>query len=102
MLNSKIQDFLDDRKAKSLKKNITAGMDEHDVQCVHLEADKEFNISNWLPDAARRAGQISLSSHPCTFSHPSARKNNLRNACGRPQCSAKSYLRKRCLPFASC
>jgi len=75
MLNSKIQDFLDDRKAKSLKKNITAGMDEHDVQCVHLEADKEFNISNWLPDAARRAGQISLSSHPCTFSHPSARKN---------------------------
>ncbi|MBA3581152.1 MAG: type I-F CRISPR-associated protein Csy1 [Gammaproteobacteria bacterium] len=75
MLDSKIQDFLNDRKTKSLKKIITEGMDEHDVQCVHLEADEEFNINNWLPDAARRAGQISMSSHPCTFSHPSGRKN---------------------------
>jgi len=29
----------------------------------------------WLPNAAKRAGQMSLSTHPCTFSHPSARKN---------------------------
>jgi len=29
----------------------------------------------WLPNASKRAGQISISTHPCTFSHPSARKN---------------------------
>ncbi|MEX6067038.1 type I-F CRISPR-associated protein Csy1 [Providencia hangzhouensis] len=27
-----------------------------------------------MPSAAKRAGQISLSTHPCTFSHPSSRK----------------------------
>jgi CRISPR-associated protein Csy1 len=32
-------------------------------------------LQNWLPNAAKRAGQISLSTHPVTFSHPSARKN---------------------------
>lgn len=70
-----ITDFLSDRKTKSLKKNISAGMNELEIKDVHSKADDEFNLHNWLPDAARRAGQISLSSHPCTFSHPSGRKN---------------------------
>lgn len=70
-----IEEFFNDRKAKSLKKNITSGMDELQLREVNLKADEEFHMSNWLPDASRRAGQISLSSHPCTFSHPSGRKN---------------------------
>ncbi|MEB0139126.1 MULTISPECIES: type I-F CRISPR-associated protein Csy1 [unclassified Undibacterium] len=70
-----IVDFFSDRKAKSLKKNSSAGMSELEILDVHAKTESEFHLHNWLPDAARRAGQISLSSHPCTFSHPSGRKN---------------------------
>lgn len=77
-MDSVIENFLNDRKAKSLKKNINEGMSELDIKDVHLKADEEFHLNNWLPNAAKRAGQISLSTHPCTFSHPSARKNKHR------------------------
>ena len=30
---------------------------------------------NWLPKAAKKAGQLSLSSHPCKFGHPASQKN---------------------------
>lgn len=74
-MESVIELFLNDRKAKSLKKIINEGMSELEIQEAQLKADKEFHLNNWLPDAAKRASQISFSSHPCTFSHPSARKN---------------------------
>ncbi len=40
-----------------------------------FEEREVFSRETWLPKAAKRAGQMSLSTHPCTFSHPSARKN---------------------------
>lgn len=70
-----IEDFFNDRKDKSIKKNISEAMTELERQEAHDKINEEFDFCNWLPDAARRAGQISLSSHPCTFSHPSGRKN---------------------------
>nr|WP_243890050.1 type I-F CRISPR-associated protein Csy1 [Shewanella algae] len=50
-------------------------MQESEVLEKQRECKQNFLLANWLPDAAKRAGQISIASHPCTFSHPSARKN---------------------------
>jgi CRISPR-associated protein Csy1 len=75
MMDSAIEDFFNDRKAKSLKKVINDAMTELEILDAHAKVNDEFDLCNWLPDAAKRAGQISLSSHPCTFSHPSGRKN---------------------------
>lgn len=50
-------------------------MSEDEVFELKLKCEEVFRLENWLPDAAKRAGQISVASHPCTFSHPSARKN---------------------------
>nr|WP_237733411.1 type I-F CRISPR-associated protein Csy1 [Vibrio fluvialis] len=50
-------------------------MSDAEVLEKQQECEQNFLLDNWLPDAAKRAGQISVASHPCTFSHPSARKN---------------------------
>lgn len=50
-------------------------MSELEVKEKEHECDSVFALKNWLPNAAKRAGQMSISTHPCTFSHPSARKN---------------------------
>jgi CRISPR-associated protein Csy1 len=50
-------------------------MTEEEISAKSRECEEIFALENWLPNAARRAGQISLSTHPVTFSHPSARKN---------------------------
>ena len=75
MIDSAIQKFFEDRKEAWLKKNIKASMDESEELEIRQECEQVFSLENWLPNAAKRAGQISMSTHPCTFSHPSARKN---------------------------
>ena len=75
MLDSAITEFFDNRQAAWLKKNIKASMEELEIKELHAECAKQFSLDEWLPKAAKRAGQISMASHPCTFSHPSARKN---------------------------
>ncbi|MGR5205464.1 type I-F CRISPR-associated protein Csy1 [Vibrio sp. PNB23_22_7] len=75
MLDPAIAAFFAERKEAWRKKNISAAMHEFEVQEKERECEQQFALVNWLPDAAKRAGQISVSSHPCTFSHPSARKN---------------------------
>ncbi len=75
MLDSAITEFFDNRQAAWLKKNIKASMEEFEVNELHAECTKQFSLDEWLPNASKRAGQISMATHPCTFSHPSARKN---------------------------
>ncbi|WP_321406064.1 type I-F CRISPR-associated protein Csy1 [Tolumonas auensis] len=75
MIDPAIDDFFAERKEAWLKKNISATMQEWEVREKEQECEQNFLLTNWLPDAAKRAGQISVASHPCTFSHPSARKN---------------------------
>ncbi|WP_315974979.1 type I-F CRISPR-associated protein Csy1 [Vibrio alginolyticus] len=75
MIDPAIKAFFAERKEAWLKKNMSAAMDEQQLREKQQECEQNFSLSNWLPDAAKRAGQISISSHPCTFSHPSARKN---------------------------
>ncbi len=75
MVDPAINHFFAERKEVWLKKNITAGMEDWEKLEKQQECEHIFALKNWLPNAASRAGQISISTHPCTFSHPSARKN---------------------------
>lgn len=75
MIDKAIAAFFDERKVAWLKKNLTASMSEVEVREKELECESIFTSNQWLPNAANRAGQISISTHPCTFSHPSSRKN---------------------------
>ncbi|KGJ88695.1 type I-F CRISPR-associated protein Csy1 [Thalassotalea sp. ND16A] len=75
MLDPAIQSYFSERKEAWLKKNVKPSMPEYEVKELEQTCDQQFSLNEWLPNAARRAGQISMSTHPCTFSHPSARKN---------------------------
>jgi CRISPR-associated protein Csy1 len=75
MLDIAIERFFAERKDAWLKKNLKVTMTDGDIGEKERECEDIFALKNWLPNAARRAGQISLATHPCTFSHPSARKN---------------------------
>lgn len=74
-MDKAIREFFDDRKEAWLKKNLKASMLDAEVREKEIECEMVFSLNNWLPSAANRAGQISISTHPCTFSHPSSRKN---------------------------
>ncbi|MFT7559829.1 MAG: CRISPR-associated protein Csy1 [Flavobacteriales bacterium] len=75
MLDEAIKEFFDQRKEAWLKKNIKLSLSTEEVAEVELACERAFALAEWLPNAAKRAGQISIATHPCTFSHPSARKN---------------------------
>ena len=75
MLDPKIQSYFSDRKEAWLKKKVHDSMNDYERKEQEQECEQVFSFNEWLPNAARRAGQISMSTHPCTFSHPSARKN---------------------------
>ncbi|MBL4941921.1 MAG: type I-F CRISPR-associated protein Csy1 [Colwellia sp.] len=75
MLDPEIEKFFSERKEAWLKKKVKASMSEFEVKEQETACEQVFSLNEWLPNAARRAGQISMSTHPCTFSHPSARKN---------------------------
>ena len=75
MLDPAISSFFEDRKNAWLKKKLKPLMDESEIKEIQDECVLIFSLEQWLPHAAKRAGQISMATHPCTFSHPSARKN---------------------------
>lgn len=74
-MDSAIESFFSERKEAWLKKNTKSSMDDLQVKELTQVCEQQFDLNEWLPNAAKRAGQISIASHPCTFSHPSARKN---------------------------
>ena len=74
-MNEIISKFFDERKEAWIKKNLKSSMEEDEVLELHEKSAIEFSLEVWLPNASKRAGQISISTHPCTFSHPSSRKN---------------------------
>jgi CRISPR-associated protein Csy1 len=74
-MDQTIVDFFSDRKDGWLKKNLKTSMSEVEKTQLNEECEEIFSSKKWLPSAAIRAGQISISTHPCTFSHPSSRKN---------------------------
>ena len=78
MSEQSVKDFFEERKQGWLKKNLPTTAQSAEEKAA--ECDLLFSPERWLPSAAKRAGQISISTHPCTFSHPSARKNKSGNA----------------------
>ena len=96
MVDAAISEFFQNRKEGWLKKALNASMDESEVLEKKQECEDKFALANWLPDAAGRAGQIRFSSHPPTFSHPSAGKNKngkTTSVIAKAQRSADGYLR---------
>lgn len=67
--------FFNERKDDQIKSKTKAGMSDEEKAEIQRQVEDRFDLENWLPDAAKRAGQISLSTHPCTYSHPSSAKN---------------------------
>ncbi|MEI7993528.1 MAG: type I-F CRISPR-associated protein Csy1 [Methylococcaceae bacterium] len=77
MLDSAIKDFLSDRKAARIKGKLKSNTTESEKAEIESEANYAFLLDNWLPDAAKRAGQLSLASHPSKFSHPDAKTSSV-------------------------
>lgn len=73
MLDPAIENFLSERKAARIKKNLKPGISDQERRAIELEATEFFRLDNWLPDAAKRAGWLSMLSHPGKFTHPSAK-----------------------------
>lgn len=69
MLDEKIVTFLSERKTAKLK----GVSDSEQIQKI----EETFYPENWLLDASKRAGQLSLVSHPSKFTHPSAKTSSI-------------------------
>jgi CRISPR-associated protein Csy1 len=48
-------------------------MSPEEIAKIEEEAQERFSLQRWLEDASRRAGQMSMSTHPYKLSHPSAK-----------------------------
>lgn len=66
-MTNPIAEFLEGRKQVKLK---PLGDDEHEKR---LEIEQAFEARTWIANAATRAWQLDLVSHPGKFSHPEAR-----------------------------
>lgn len=77
MIDPAIQNFLSERKESWLKKKIDSKTTAEQERELTQEANELFALATWLPDAAKRAKQLSLVSHPAKFSHPSAKTSSI-------------------------
>ncbi len=76
-MTASIQAFLNERKELWLKDRLKKAINETEVADLQLQADERFSLGEWLPDAAKRVGQLSMVSHPSKFSHPSAKTSSV-------------------------
>ena len=90
MLELSVQSFLSERRAVWLKEKLKSAKTETEQQDIQRQAADKFDLSNWLPDAAKRAGQLSMVSHPGKFSHPGAKTSSVIAVAER---TADGYLR---------
>lgn len=72
-----INDFISGRKAIWLEAKLKKAKDDIERQQFDVEATERFNLANWLSDAAKRASQLSITTHPSKFSHPSAKSTSV-------------------------
>lgn len=69
MLDPSIQTFLADRKTAWLKTKLKDCKTEDEQRDTEQQANEKFALENWLPDAAKRAKSLALSTHPAKFTH---------------------------------
>ena len=74
MLDPAIRSFLDERKEAWLKNRIKSNSSDEEKAELEREANDKFTLVSRLPDYAKRAKQLSISSHPGKFSHPDVKK----------------------------
>ena len=92
-----IHQFFADRKAAWLKAKAKSDGTDEEKADLEQQASERFSLASWLPDAAKRAGQLSIVSHPSKFSHPSAKTTAI-IAKAKPK--ADGYLRTGNLDYA--
>lgn len=73
MLDPAISDFLHERKAAWLKGKIKANSSDDEISLLTGDANTKYSPSVWISDAAKRAKQLSIVSHPGKFTHPDAK-----------------------------
>lgn len=76
-MNQSIPDFFAERKAAWLKAKLSPSLSDEEQAQLQQQANEKFAPTNWLPDAARRATQLTMVSHPGKFSHPSAKTSSV-------------------------
>jgi CRISPR-associated protein Csy1 len=76
-MNQNVSNFFAERKAAWLKAKLKPTFTVEEQAQLQQEANEKFSLANWLPDAARRAGQLTMVSHPSKFSHPSAKTSSV-------------------------
>jgi len=89
-MTANITQFLNERKANWLKEKLKNVDDESKISLLTQQANEKFSPAEWVPDAARRAAQIFIVSHPSKFSHPSAKTSTV---IAEQQYEADGYLR---------
>lgn len=72
-----VLEYLNKRKEKWLGEKIQNRMSEMEVTELKNQAEDKFSVEKWIPDAAKRAKQLSLSSHVAKFSHPDAKASSV-------------------------
>ncbi len=76
-MHIKIQEFLTERKNAKIKEKIKQTTEESEKQKILEDLEEQFSPYNWLPDAAKRAYQLTIASHPSKFSHPDAKTSSI-------------------------
>ena len=76
-----ISDFLLERKNDWLKKRMKGNLTDDQKAIFQDEADTKFSKEVWLPDAAKRASQLTMSSHPSKFSHTASKTSTVIASC---------------------
>lgn len=76
-MTENISGFFNDRKELWLKDRIKKAKDDTEIADLQQQAATKFSLADWLPDAAKRVGQLSMVSHPSKFSHPSAKTSSV-------------------------
>jgi CRISPR-associated protein Csy1 len=77
MIEPAIQAFLSERKEAWLKKQLKPSQTESEQAEIYAEAEVSFSLAQWLPNAAKRAKQLNLVSHPAKFTHPGAKTSSV-------------------------
>lgn len=76
-MTANITHFLNERKENWLKERLKKVNDESEAALLIQQANEKFSPAAWIPDAAKRAAQIFIVSHPSKFSHPSAKTSTV-------------------------
>ncbi|MDC3221579.1 type I-F CRISPR-associated protein Csy1 [Gammaproteobacteria bacterium] len=72
-----ITEFLETKQQKFLKDKINSNTSAEDKLAYEQAATAKYAFANWVTDAATRARQLSMSSHPPKFVHPSAKASSI-------------------------